>query len=89
MFLDAVASDGSKPVQMKRHKSSRLWICYVDLEESLGFESSGVESQTEGGIKVATNHEAIELPDESDLEDDERVEIAQNVVHSTIFGGLV
>ncbi|KAI4371091.1 hypothetical protein MLD38_019361 [Melastoma candidum] len=31
-----VASDGNEPVQMKLHKSLRLWTFYVDLEESLG-----------------------------------------------------
>ncbi|KAJ6852087.1 pre-mRNA-splicing factor SYF1 [Iris pallida] len=31
-----VAADGNQPVQMKLHKSLRLWSFYVDLEESLG-----------------------------------------------------
>ncbi|KAL7083563.1 hypothetical protein ACP275_14G171800 [Erythranthe tilingii] len=31
-----VAVDGNEPVQMKVHKSLRLWTFYVDLEESLG-----------------------------------------------------
>lgn len=31
-----VAADGNEPVQMKLHKSLRLWSFYVDLEESLG-----------------------------------------------------
>ncbi|GFP93108.1 pre-mRNA-splicing factor syf1 [Phtheirospermum japonicum] len=31
-----VAADGNEPVQMKIHKSIRLWTFYVDLEESLG-----------------------------------------------------
>nr|CAD1827749.1 unnamed protein product [Ananas comosus var. bracteatus] len=30
------ASDGNEPVQMKLHKSLRVWSAYVDLEESLG-----------------------------------------------------
>nr|CAD1827713.1 unnamed protein product [Ananas comosus var. bracteatus] len=30
------AADGNEPVQMKLHKSLRLWSAYVDLEESLG-----------------------------------------------------
>ncbi|KAI8534826.1 hypothetical protein RHMOL_Rhmol10G0126900 [Rhododendron molle] len=55
----------------------------------VGFVSTGVESQTEGGLKVAANHEDIELPEESDSEDDERVEIAQKDVPSAVFGGLV
>ncbi|KAK9069138.1 hypothetical protein SSX86_013254 [Deinandra increscens subsp. villosa] len=31
-----VAADGNEPVQIKLHKSLRLWTFYVDLEESLG-----------------------------------------------------
>lgn len=31
-----VAADGNEPVQIKLHKSLRLWSFYVDLEESLG-----------------------------------------------------
>ncbi|XP_057530754.1 uncharacterized protein LOC130809129 [Amaranthus tricolor] len=31
-----VAADGHEPVQMKLHKSLKLWTFYVDLEESLG-----------------------------------------------------
>lgn len=31
-----VAADGNEPVQMKLHKSLRIWSFYVDLEESLG-----------------------------------------------------
>ena len=31
-----VAADGNQPVQMKLHKSLRLWTFYVDLAESLG-----------------------------------------------------
>ncbi|KAJ4755519.1 Pre-mRNA-splicing factor SYF1 [Rhynchospora pubera] len=30
------AAEGNEPVQMKLHKSLRLWSFYVDLEESLG-----------------------------------------------------
>nr|CAD1827711.1 unnamed protein product [Ananas comosus var. bracteatus] len=30
------AADGNEPVQMKLHKSLRVWSAYVDLEESLG-----------------------------------------------------
>lgn len=36
VILVAVAADGNEPVQMKLHKSLRLWTFYVDLEESLG-----------------------------------------------------
>lgn len=36
MFLLTVAADGHEPVQMKLHKSLKLWTFYVDLEESLG-----------------------------------------------------
>ncbi|KAG5542349.1 hypothetical protein RHGRI_022031 [Rhododendron griersonianum] len=55
----------------------------------LGFVSAGVESQTDGGLKVAANHKDLELPEESDSEDDERVEIAQEDAPSAVFGGLV
>nr|CAD1827748.1 unnamed protein product [Ananas comosus var. bracteatus] len=30
------AADGNEPVQMKLHKSLRVWSAYLDLEESLG-----------------------------------------------------
>ncbi|GKV39360.1 hypothetical protein SLEP1_g47141 [Rubroshorea leprosula] len=46
-----------------------------DSSRKVGFVSAGVESQTDGGMKpVAT--EDIDLPEESDSEDEERVEIA-------------
>lgn len=32
----AAAAEGNEPVQMKVHKSLKLWSFYVDLEESLG-----------------------------------------------------
>ena len=60
-----------------------------DGDRKVGFVSAGVESQTDGGIKVAANHEDIELPEESDSEDDEGVEIAQKDVPSAVFGGLI
>ncbi|ONI10231.1 hypothetical protein PRUPE_4G035800 [Prunus persica] len=59
-----------------------------DGNRKVGFVSAGVESQTDGGIKVAANHEDIELPDASDSEDDEGVEIAQKEVPSAVFGEL-
>jgi pre-mRNA-splicing factor SYF1 len=31
-----VAAEGDAPVQMRVHKSLKLWSFYVDLEESLG-----------------------------------------------------
>ncbi|CAL5411166.1 unnamed protein product [Camellia sinensis] len=42
------------------------WLCV----RKVGFASSRVESQTDGGIKVAANHEDIEPPDGS-LKQDE------------------
>ncbi|GAV59481.1 hypothetical protein CFOL_v3_03012, partial [Cephalotus follicularis] len=60
-----------------------------DSSRKVGFVSAGVESQTDGGVKVTANHEDIELPDESDSEDDEKVEISQKDVPSEVFGGLV
>lgn len=35
-MVSAAAADGNEPVQMKLHKSLRVWSAYVDLEESLG-----------------------------------------------------
>lgn len=59
-----------------------------DSSRKVGFVSAGVESQTDGGIKTTANHEDIELPDESDSEEEEKVEIAQKDVPSAIYGGL-
>jgi pre-mRNA-splicing factor SYF1 len=39
-------------------------------------------------MQVTANQEDIELPEESDSEDDEKVEIAQKDVPSAVFGGL-
>lgn len=36
LFVFAVAEQGEEPVQLKLHKSLKLWSFYVDLEESLG-----------------------------------------------------
>ncbi|GKV18585.1 hypothetical protein SLEP1_g28945 [Rubroshorea leprosula] len=59
-----------------------------DSSRKVGFVSAGVESQTDGGMKpVAT--EDIDLPEESDSSEDEKVEIAQKDVPSAVFGGLV
>ncbi|CAK9148005.1 unnamed protein product [Ilex paraguariensis] len=57
--------------------------------KKLGFVSAGVESLKDGELKVTANKEDIDLPDESDSEDDEKVEIAQKDVPSAVFGGLV
>jgi hypothetical protein len=35
-MIHAAAAEGNEPVQMKVHKSLKLWSFYVDLEESLG-----------------------------------------------------
>lgn len=53
----------------------------------VGFVSAGVESQPDEGIKAAANSEDIELPEESDSED-EKVEIAQKDIPNAVFGGL-
>lgn len=60
-----------------------------DNNRRVGFVSAGVESQSEGGIKVTANNEDIELPEESDSDEDDKVEIAQKDVPSAVFGGLV
>ncbi|KAL1833306.1 hypothetical protein DCAR_0103392 [Daucus carota subsp. sativus] len=59
-----------------------------DSTRLLGFVSAGVESQTEGGLKVAANKEDIELPDESDSEDEGNVEITQKDIPETVYGGI-
>ena len=60
-----------------------------DGARKLGFVSAGMESKTDGVVRVTANHEDIELPEESDSEDEEKVEIAQKDVPSAVFGGLV
>ncbi|KAA8519860.1 hypothetical protein F0562_014050 [Nyssa sinensis] len=60
-----------------------------ESSRKVGFVSAGVESQTNGGLKIAGNHEDIELPEESDSEDDDKIEIAQKDVPDAVFGGLV
>ncbi|GMN49742.1 hypothetical protein TIFTF001_018896 [Ficus carica] len=51
----AVASDGHEPVQMKLHKSLRLWTFYVDLEESVGtLESTRAVYERMLDLRIAT-----------------------------------
>ncbi|KAF5185965.1 Pre-mrna-splicing factor syf1 [Thalictrum thalictroides] len=65
-----------------------------DGNRKLGFVSAGVESQQgatitpDTGRKVAANHEDIDLPEGSDSEDDENIEIAQKDVPAAVFGDL-
>lgn len=59
-----------------------------DSSRTVGFVSAGVQSQSDGGMQVTANQEDIELPEESDSEDDDKVEIAQKDVPSAVFGGL-
>ncbi|KAM0965658.1 hypothetical protein ACFX13_021924 [Malus domestica] len=56
----------------------------------IGFMNAGAIQQTDGGIKVTANPEDIELPEENDSENDERVEIqiAQKEVLDAVFGEL-
>ncbi|GLT83022.1 hypothetical protein SLE2022_013350 [Rubroshorea leprosula] len=50
-----VAADGNEPVQMKVHKSLRLWTFYVDLEESLGtLESTRAVYERILDLRIAT-----------------------------------
>ncbi|KAL7126107.1 hypothetical protein ABFS83_14G163700 [Erythranthe nasuta] len=50
-----VAVDGNEPVQMKLHKSLRLWTFYVDLEESLGnLESTRAVYERILDLRIAT-----------------------------------
>ncbi|XP_020108338.1 pre-mRNA-splicing factor SYF1 [Ananas comosus] len=49
------AADGNEPVQMKLHKSLRLWSFYVDLEESLGtLESTRAVYERILDLRIAT-----------------------------------
>ncbi|GMY37237.1 pre-mRNA-splicing factor SYF1 [Fagus crenata] len=57
-----------------------------DSSRKVGFVSAG----SDGGIEVAVNHEDIELSEESDSDNDEKVKIAQKKdVPSAVFGGLI
>ncbi|KAL9142370.1 hypothetical protein ABFS82_14G165300 [Erythranthe guttata] len=50
-----VAVDGNEPVQMKLHKSLRIWTFYVDLEESLGnLESTRAVYEKILDLRIAT-----------------------------------
>lgn len=50
-----VAADGNEPVQIKLHKSLRLWLLYVDLEESLGsLESTRAVYERILDLRIAT-----------------------------------
>ncbi|KAJ8643888.1 hypothetical protein MRB53_005636 [Persea americana] len=50
-----VAADGNEPVQMKLHRSLRVWVFYVDLEESLGtLESTRAVYERILDLKIAT-----------------------------------
>jgi len=61
----------------------------VTKDRKVGFVSAGVESQCDRGVKTSANHEDIELPEESDSDDDDKIEIAQKDVPSAVFGGLI
>lgn len=51
----AAAADGNEPVQMKLHKSLKLWSFYVDLEESLGtLESTRAVYERILDLRIAT-----------------------------------
>jgi hypothetical protein len=53
--LYAAAVDGNEPVQMKIHKSLKLWSFYVDLEESLGtLESTRAVYERILDLRIAT-----------------------------------
>lgn len=55
LHLITVAADGNEPVQIKIHKSLRLWTFYVDLEESLGtLESTRAVYERILDLRIAT-----------------------------------
>ncbi|KAL8555465.1 hypothetical protein ACS0TY_003319 [Phlomoides rotata] len=73
-----VAADGNEPVQMKLHKSLRLWTFYVDLEESLGtLESTRAVYERILDLRIATPqiiiNYAMLLEDNKYFEDSFRV----------------
>ena len=50
-----MAADGDEPVQIKVHKSLRLWAFYVDLEEGLGtLESTRAVYERILDLRIAT-----------------------------------
>ncbi|XP_058749791.1 uncharacterized protein LOC131622765 [Vicia villosa] len=50
-----VAADGNQPVQMRLHKSLRLWTFYADLKESLGnLESTRAVYERILDLRIAT-----------------------------------
>lgn len=55
-----------------------------DTGRQLGFVSAGLQD----GGEVKGNKEDIELPEDSDSEDDEQVQLAQKDVPTAVFGGL-
>lgn len=57
-----------------------------DTGRRLGFVSAGLQ---QNGEKATANREDIELPEDSESEDDEKVEIAEKEVPAAVFGGLV
>lgn len=60
-----------------------------DGNRLVGFVSAGVQAMGETVHNGISNKEDIELPEESDSEEDEKVEIAQKDVPDAVFGGLV
>lgn len=54
-FSFSVAAEGYEPVQMKLHKSLKLWTFYVDLEESLDtLESTRAVYESILDLRIAT-----------------------------------
>jgi pre-mRNA-splicing factor SYF1 len=54
-MLFLVAADGNQPVQIKLHKSLRLWTFYVNLEEQLGnLESTCAVYEAILDLRIAT-----------------------------------
>lgn len=57
-----------------------------DTGRQLGFVSAGLQ---QNGGETTANREDIELPEDSESEDEDKVEIAQKEVPAAVFGGLV
>ncbi|WCJ42630.1 Pre-mRNA-splicing factor SYF1 [Euphorbia peplus] len=81
------ATDKLKLVGVAEDEMAALERQLAPVANNICFVSAGVKSQADEVVKVSTNQKNIELPEESDYEDDENV-IRQKDVPSAVFGGL-
>ncbi|XP_021902168.1 pre-mRNA-splicing factor SYF1 isoform X2 [Carica papaya] len=86
--LAGVPEDEMAALEKQLVPSSNNNATAKDGTRKVGFVSAGVESETDGGVNATANHEEIELPEESDSEEDDKVEIAEKDVPAAVYGGL-